>query len=483
MPPPPMLASENSSALSFPHSTSQMQQVSSGPYSSQQPSASQEPHAINFGMRQLLRPPQPMSQPPKVDIAASSPRGDHNFPQAAPTHTTDIPSQHVQFGHDPSLPIGLETLTQMNPQNAGQWQAYQHQYMHPFHQIKAESISVSPRSQQGHWQAYENQWRGPLPQEYFVPSQQNPYVPMQGQPFSHSTDQAKTVPSARVPNLNQPQSAIQAGSSVVAGSKFPQPQDARGSRRRQRSSTFQITNPRAKQQRRLSPDFNNHEEVTTPPLNARDKIERAIVSDPRETNTPGKYWRAQARDSRQANPHPMNEFTPPSDPSRAVDKSKNVYHRQETNRHFGQSGPPRSAPGRKLDGFDEESDENTEEDEDNDDDQDDNEVTARRNYDHQHQHGTSAQYNETEPSLVQRMATRRALGAYRAPERRPLSNAERQNLELRYCARVSMIIGSKRCVLDPPVPYSRTKNIFTIMREKFGHLQKTDPGKSTQSAF
>lgn len=88
-----------------------------------------------------------------------------------------------------------------------------------------------------------------------------------------------------------------------------------------------------------------------------------------------------------------------------------------------------------------------------------------------------ADYDNNESSLSAGLALRTTFGAPKPLQRAPLPLEERHNLELRFCARVSMIIGSKRCVMAPVIQVSKTKNIFTIMRQKFGHFVEGEERK------
>lgn len=58
-------------------------------------------------------------------------------------------------------------------------------------------------------------------------------------------------------------------------------------------------------------------------------------------------------------------------------------------------------------------------------------------------------------------------GSYRTPAYRPLTPADRTALELRFCAQVAKIIGSKRCVSQAPLPRDNLP-IFVRFKERFG---------------
>lgn len=86
------------------------------------------------------------------------------------------------------------------------------------------------------------------------------------------------------------------------------------------------------------------------------------------------------------------------------------------------------------------------------------------------------------PSFVQDRNTRpvrrvtqsqRQPGSYRTPAYKPLTPGDRITLELRFCAQVAKIIGSKRCVSEAPVPFDNVP-IFQRFRQRFGGKNAED---------
>lgn len=77
---------------------------------------------------------------------------------------------------------------------------------------------------------------------------------------------------------------------------------------------------------------------------------------------------------------------------------------------------------------------------------------------------------------------RKPQGSYKTPEYKPLSPAERHDLEKRFCCQVAKIIGSKICVNKPPMPFDNVR-IFDRLRERllgkgFGGGEEGDEGRS-----
>lgn len=69
--------------------------------------------------------------------------------------------------------------------------------------------------------------------------------------------------------------------------------------------------------------------------------------------------------------------------------------------------------------------------------------------------------------------SQRQPGSYRTPAYRPLTPVDRVTLELRFCAQVAKIIGSKCCVSEAPVPYDNVP-IFQRFRQRFGGKNAED---------
>lgn len=298
---------------------------------------------------------------------------------------------------------------------------------------------------------------------------------------AHSFPQSTSHYQAQAQAQRPMQSATTVNPTTGPGSEF------NTSRRRQRSPSVQITDARPRQRPRLS---DTSDRVMTPDLNAPQiKLEEGICQNTAE-DVHDRSSRAQAPTPQPANPVGIENCTlsmtgntrpdrddPPT--TRSIEApNPNLGKQQPIHRQLLAVGSHRTfATQRAVQGQSEDDEEEEQSEVDDEVPVPSIQIQRPQVPDARPENLTEYADEEIRPSLVERMSSRRAFNAYRVKEQKPLSYAERQELELRYCARVAMIIGSKRCVLAPCLPISKTKNIFTIMRQKFGHPVDDPNGK------
>lgn len=305
----------------------------------------------------------------------------------------------------------------------------------------------------------------------------------------HSLGLSYSQPVFQHQSQVQPQGPIH---SFVAASSNTEPgSEFNTSRRRRRSPSVQIMDARPRQRPRLSDEVDR---VMTPDLNAQIKIEEGAYPNTAE-DTHDRSSRAQAPTPQPINPPERNDCTVPATSDTRSGRNDasttrsneipnpNLATQQPLHRQLLAVGSHRNFPAQRT------AQDHSEEDEEEESEVDDEipvpsiQVQRPQVPDARPENLTEYADEEIRPSLVERMSSRRAFNAYRVKEQKPLSYAERQELELRYCARVAMIIGSKRCVLEPCLPISTTKNIFTIMRQKFGHPVDDPNGKFVRASL
>ena len=234
---------------------------------------------------------------------------------------------------------------------------------------------------------------------------------------------------------------------------------------RKRTPSVEITDQRPRQRLR-----SEDSRVKTPPLNDKAKIKSEDEVDPfngfrpaeqgrqitfgviDEFNAAPPLTRPQRPDEESNNfnpaPHPVQQWQPPAART----------SRRQPPPTIGRSADYLKNSGRQID-------ENYSED--------DEETPQAQQHRHRRQvTGTPALVAEATKNTheIDQVAPRPARprkpqGSYRTPEYKPLSPAERQDLEKRFCCQVAKIIGSKICVNKPPMPFDNVR-IFDRLRER-----------------
>lgn len=234
---------------------------------------------------------------------------------------------------------------------------------------------------------------------------------------------------------------------------------------RKRTPSVEITDQRSKQRLR-----SEDSRVKTPPLNGKDKIKSEDDVDPfngfkpaelgrqitfgviDEFNAAPPLTRPQRPDEESSNsnpvPCPMQQWQPP-----AAQTS-----RRQPPPTAGKSADYLKNSGRQIN-------ENYSEDE---------EETSQDQQQRQRRQVTGtpaliAEATKDTPKIDQAAPRparpRKPQGSYKTPEYKPLSPAERHDLEKRFCCQVAKIIGSKICVNKPPMPFDNVR-IFDRLRER-----------------
>lgn len=479
IPPPPTTIPTSTSSEALPSIASRASGIGSSDTEISQPPPQhlQQPAVdIDLGNRQLLR-----TQRSGLNHLQRNLNVPYTYPSTSrlPNVTS---SNHVspQMPHLSGFPQNAymlpQSLLQMNPRIQPAWLPWhtkQQQDLPSSPQIKYESLQRSPYLMQRSPAQPQDHAPGGTTlnriiqsyQEALSPRAHTPQPTTSFIPCQNSAGNVGHDPLVSTP-LSRPHSEAEPRASTVL-------------RRRRRSSSLQITDVRPAQKPRLGD--RDHTPKSRPI-----KVEESTGPGSGVSRKPDRSARAKAPPPRKNRPSEIEvvdaEPTPPQRQTninqKAVKASTTTeysqQHARSTQRHDSHVPASHRAKARRSISEDYDEDE-----EDIDDEFEVPDIQPRRQNLRDEDFSDLAEYDNEQSPLTAGLATRTTFGAPKPVQRAPLTLDEKHALELRYCARVAMVIGSKRCVMGPVEQISKTKNIFTIMKQKFGHVTEGEDRESS----